>query len=219
MSILRTIISIPGRNKSANKASEAPVAASQLRGSNAIMMQNRMLVGVLYSVSKDLCGEIYPVYVGRNTIGNSPENDIVLREASVSPHHGLLLVRRVTDEAGETEMYMSLSPFSGETVIKVNDSGNLTDRISLRGNDLICIGSQYSFRFVALTPEMCGLSVADGFRALPAMVNTIGEKTEYSADKQQENIPTSISEADERSFYAPTRPKAPDENPTVTVVD
>ena len=66
-----------------------------------IKLQDRPIIGALFSISAGIQGELFPIYVGRNTIGSSPDCDICLRETSVSAQHAILLARKQEKEDGE----------------------------------------------------------------------------------------------------------------------
>ena len=55
--------------------SEARTDSSE--SAHVVRLQNRPLIGVLYSISAGIEGELFPVYVGRNTIGSDPSCDIL----------------------------------------------------------------------------------------------------------------------------------------------
>lgn len=53
---------------------------------------NRILAGFLYSFSRTEAGEYFPIYEGKNSIGNDPEADIALMEQTISAHHADIFI-------------------------------------------------------------------------------------------------------------------------------
>ncbi|GEM_PF-2410021 len=58
----------------------------------------RALVGFLFSYSNTATGEFWPLFEGKNTIGSSANNDIILLEAGVSEMHASVFVIKKRDE-------------------------------------------------------------------------------------------------------------------------
>ena len=96
----RTYVPDMYRQLAAEMLAEGQEAAQGMPG-QSITLQRRPLIGVLYSISAGIEGELFPLYAGRNTIGSDPSCDICLRESSVSEQHGILLARKQTNENGE----------------------------------------------------------------------------------------------------------------------
>ena len=61
-----------------------------------VVMQDRVVVGCLFSISRGLLGEIFPLYLGKNIIGRSPKCDVCLKEMTVSPAHAILHIRKAS---------------------------------------------------------------------------------------------------------------------------
>ena len=53
---------------------------------------NRILAGFLYSFSRTEAGEFFPIYEGKNSIGNDPEADIALMEQTISGYHADIFI-------------------------------------------------------------------------------------------------------------------------------
>ena len=66
----------------------------QGEGTRQVSLQNRVVVGVLFSISHGLLGEIFPLYLGRNVIGQTANCDICLKEMTVSSEHAILYIRK-----------------------------------------------------------------------------------------------------------------------------
>lgn len=186
-----------------------------------LMLQSRPLAGVLYSVSRDFCGEIFPVYAGRNTIGSAPSSDIYLSENTVSPNHAVLLVRNITDESGKRLVTMNLTDYDSEYGTEVNGVRLGYDRETLKGGEIIRIGASYFFIFVALDPVPYGLGQVPDFHAVkrfvnrPAAVAAPGDI--YMPVPNEPVYPTAVGEEDERTFYGRTYAKKEDHSSKKTI--
>ncbi len=188
-----------------------------------IKLQPRPVAGVLYSVSRDVCGEIFPVYLGRNTIGCTPESDIYLNEETVSPNHAVLLIRQLQDEYGNRKVTMNITDYDSDFGTAVNGVKLGYDRESLKGNEIIQIGNAYYFIFVPLDPVPFGLGQVSGFMSTPRQdaeptISNRPGSDEYLAPTPNEPIyPSSVGEADERTFYARSFAKKEDHSAKKTI--
>lgn len=184
-----------------------------------IELQSRPVAGVLYSVSCDGCGEIYPVYVGRNTIGSNHECDVYLCEETVSPNHAVLLVRAIENENGR-QVTMSLTDYDSEFGTAVNGIGLGYDREPLKGNEIIQIGNAYRFVFIPLDAASFGLEPEKGFISTPRKENkpTAHPNSEmYNANNDTEVYPNSVGADEERNFYGRSIAKKEDHSSKKTI--
>jgi len=108
-----------------------------------VRLQNRPLVGVLYSISAGIEGELFPVYVGRNTIGSDLSSDICLRESSVSAQHGILLARKQTNAQGDEYINVILSDTNSSYGTCVNGERLNFEKVTCNDGDVISIGQNY----------------------------------------------------------------------------
>ena len=105
------------------------------------------VVGFLYSVSRTAAGEYWPLQIGQNTIGQSPDCDIMLPEGTVSSEHAVLVVRKMKKP---------------EKVI-----ASLSDARSTNGTgDIITIGDNYELLLILIDAPTLGLSVSENFIAI-----------------------------------------------------
>lgn len=180
---------------------DAPADPRNDKRVSHIDLQDRPLAGVLYSVSQDALGEIFPVYVGRNTIGSHHESDIYLSEQTVSPNHAVLLVRIIQND-GQRIVTMNLTDYDSEFGTAVNGMRLGYDREPLGGGELIQIGNAYQFIFMPLDAVPYGLGPNPDFGAVPRKENRPAPPSVSAVMPQDEEIfPTSVSAEDERSFY------------------
>lgn len=192
-----------------------------------LKLQQRPIAGLLYSVSRDVCGEIFPVYVGRNTIGSSPASDVYLNEETVSDEHAVLLIRSLVDKDGKRVVTMNITDSGSEFGTAVNGKGLDYDRANLKGNDIIQIGNSYFFLFIPLDPSAYGLGQVEGFCStervsnleLPVNPNVVLSAEEYIPIRMKNEpiCPSVVGEADERTFYGRSFAKKEDHSSNKTI--
>ncbi|MBK8372966.1 MAG: FHA domain-containing protein [Saprospiraceae bacterium] len=101
--------------------------------------ENHKIAGVLFSFSKDLLGEYWIVYHGRNTIGSGSNSSIKLSEKSVSENHALLNCR-VIDNDKLLIFELRDEGSNGGTVLNGQDLYHFNNYASLKHGDRIIIG-------------------------------------------------------------------------------
>lgn len=196
---------IPGMKRKQPAAGEDSSATSQDTQSVRIELQSRPVAGILFSISKDNCGEIFPVYVGRNTVGNNPESDVYLSEETVDKDHALILIRKVTLGDGTKKTTMTISDSGSEFGTCVNDIPLDDDIIPIKPNDRIQLGNAYVFQFIPLDAESAGLATSANFKATKRVENrpiVSNDYMNYIGKVVDDKIyPTSVGEEDEQTFY------------------
>jgi len=217
----RTIISLPpgydGRTASQAATShrdEVTADAGAAPRANAIIkVQGRAIVGLLYSVSRSPLGEIFPIYIGKTIIGSDPDSDICLRESSVLPCHATIVTRRLCDDSGVMHTSMSVSPAAQGAEIQLDGETPYDGRIYCRPGQVLTIGAHYRLQIVALAPENAALYTDPAFDSLPPLETiplATGADDPYApVDQSSASFRNTIAEEDERSFYAPSKPKGP----------
>lgn len=186
-----------------------------------ITLQSRPLAGVLYSVSRDACGELFPVYIGRNTIGSDPVSDIYLNEETVSASHAVLLIRSLPGDGGTRLLTMSLTDYDSAYGTEVNGVRLGYDRMPLKGNEIIRIGRSYFFLFIPIDPVPYGLGEVEGFISTSRFENrpvSIADSSDIYAPLRNEPVyPSAVGEEDERTFYGRTYARKEDHSSKKTI--
>lgn len=108
--------------------------------SRGISLQDRVIVGVLFSISKGLIGELFPIYLGRNMIGGSSSCDIHLRERTVSDEHAVLHVRC---DGYPGDCYLSITDYGSSHGTAVNQKDCRYDTLTVKDGDILTIGRHY----------------------------------------------------------------------------
>lgn len=141
---------------------EPPVEQSQVAQSipstaamgRHVELQERVMTGVLFSISKGLLGEIFPLYLGRNLVGFTPECDIRLNERTVSAVHALIQVYKDFDT---NLCEISVTDYGSSYGTLVNGERGDFGSLSLKENDILTIGHHYKFIVKLFNAEQFGL--------------------------------------------------------------
>lgn len=192
----------PESNEGSGSSSSnaAPGAEGNSRSLN---MQERVVVGVLFSISKDLLGEIFPIYLGRNVIGSDPSSEICLRESTVSAEHAVLFVRR---DGYPDECVMSLTDYGSAHGTVVNNRDCRYETLSVKENDVLTIGKHYRFIVKTFETGKAGLFEDPAFEQIGGSASAA----------QPESAPQAPNFGGD--FYAPTSNNENDLSSNRTVI-
>lgn len=116
--------------------------------------------GFLYSISRGVVGEFWPLRQGKNTIGTSPKCDICLPEATVSEEHASITIR-ILESQGKT--IASLKDTDSTNGTKINGVDVNFDANPCKNGDIIRIGLNYECLLILIDTEEYGLKVAKEF--------------------------------------------------------
>ena len=195
---------------------------------HVVRLQNRPLIGVLYSISAGIEGELFPVYVGRNTIGSDLSCDICLRETSVSAQHGILLARKQTNVQGDEYINVILSDTNSSYGTCVNGERLNFEKVTCTDGDVISIGQNYVL-VLSLFNALDKLTVAYGFdripdpkivdespkTSIPSSENIVGG---MQVEDHSTNITHDIQEEASVDFYKPTKQQGQDHYNNKTII-
>ena len=198
---------------------------------HSVRLQNRPLVGVLYSISAGIEGELFPVYVGRNTIGRDQSCDICLRETSVSAQHAMLLARKQTNEDGGEFINVIFSDNNSSYGTIINGERLGFEKVTCSDGDVITIGQNYVL-VLSLFNALGKLSVAHEFDRVPEQkiveektemalnvsTNIIGGMSMHPIEDHSTNITQDVEEDASAEFYKPTKLPAQDHYNNKTVI-
>ena len=121
---------------------------------------NTPVVGFLYSISRKGIGEYWPLHLGTNSIGRSEDNDICLKEMSVSSKHATLSIKQMKSTH---KLIASIRDTGSKTGMFLNDEELDYENHTCKANDIITVGSSYKLLLILIDAEEYGLSVAEGF--------------------------------------------------------
>jgi hypothetical protein len=127
--------------------------------------------GFLFSVSKTLAGEYWPILLGGNTIGRGPGNSIQLGEMTVSDNHAVIhvisrankLIAYIKDDKSKTGTLLNGELLRGEA--------------DLKSGDIITIGERYELLVILINAVDLGLKVNPDFAPTNVAPATIPAQT------------------------------------------
>ena len=193
---------VPGVNKQPSPTptkgsviSSIPQTASPQINGRQLVLQERVVVGVLFSISRGLLGEIFPLYLGKNIIGQSVNCDITLNEKNVSNEHAILHIRK------NGNLYeSSITDFNSTYGTRVNDIDARYDTVPVKENDILVIGNHYKFIVKFFEVERYGLTEEEDFEDSCSNPVSLSMDNTVSADV---------------NFYKPTSKEDGDSSRTV----
>ena len=147
--------------------------------------------GFLYSISKSVVGEFWPLRQGKNTIGSSPKCDICLKEATVSEEHASITIR-ILEKQEKT--IASLKDTDSTNGTKINGEDVDFDANKCVNGDIIRFGSCYECLLILIDTKETGLSVAENFIPLESddeeaesFENDVNSETIFYREQQESN--------------------------------
>lgn len=135
------------------------------------VQSGKPIVGFLYSISRTPLGEYWPLQMGRNTIGQAEDCDIMLAEGTVSSNHAVIVTRQVKNGiiAAITD-----SQSTNGTMINGEPIGFSAEEC--HDGDIITIGNNYEFALVLIDASKRGLKVSESF--IPVEIETPSDEPE-----------------------------------------
>lgn len=118
------------------------------------------VAGFLYSVSRQGIGEYWPLYIGPNTIGSSPDCDIVLREGTVSSEHATIVVRKMRNPE---KTVASINDARSTNGTMLNGESLWMDAKECFNGDIITVGMNYEMVIILIDSAAMGLRVSKNF--------------------------------------------------------
>lgn len=118
------------------------------------------LLGFLFSVSKTMAGEYWPLYLGANTIGRGSQNSIQLLEATVSDVHANI---HIISRSGK--MFAILSDSQSKTGVLLNNELLIADSY-VKNGDIITIGESYELYVLLLNVSELNLKEKESFKSV-----------------------------------------------------
>ena len=119
------------------------------------------VVGFLYSISHNGLAEYWTLHLGSNTIGRGPDNDVCLKEASVSVSHATISIKQMKTTGNIIAFIRDIGSKSG---IYLNDTELDYEGHSCKNGDIITIGDAYKMLLVLIDADSLGLSIAENYK-------------------------------------------------------
>ncbi|MBO5832236.1 MAG: FHA domain-containing protein [Alistipes sp.] len=133
--------------------------------SNSASVNKKPIYGFLYSVSKDSCGEYWPLYLGANTIGRSANANVCLSEASVSSQHATLVIRQMQNKGEDAGLFVFIQDTGSMCGTLVNGTTLDFNPRECKNGDIITIGENYELYFILVEPKAIGLLPKPNFKS------------------------------------------------------
>ena len=131
--------------------------------SRQLSLQNRVVVGVLFSISHGLLGEMFPLYLGRNLVGYTENCDVRLLENTVSSEHALIYIRKEESPAGYN---ITITDYNSTYGTLVNNLDGRYETLQVKENDVITIGKHYNLLVKMFDTDKAGLQEVAEFDAM-----------------------------------------------------
>ena len=141
------------------------------------VVKEKTVVGFFYSISRKGIGELWPLHLGENTIGCSEDNDIQLKELSVSCKHASILIEKTYPEE---HLVACIKKVDKSSVVYVNGEKVITDKILCKDRDIVIVGSNYQLFLSLINARSLGLEISDAFASLEGWGGQ--EKSDISTD-------------------------------------
>lgn len=147
---------VPGMMESQEDSRSTGLANN--KSTQRSIQPGKPVVGFLYSVSRTPLGEYWPLQMGRNSIGQSQECDIVLPEGTISSNHAVIVTRQVKNGiiAAITD-----SQSTNGTMINGEPIGFSAEEC--HNGDIITIGNNYELLLLLVDTGKLGLAVRPDF--------------------------------------------------------
>jgi len=164
------------------------------------LSQDKPVIGFLYSISRGGITEYWPLHLGRNTIGCSNNNGIILLESSISSSHSVIHIMR-TDKL---KVYIQDDNSVSGTIVNGKHIGFV--RHECRNGDIIEIGN-YQLYLIIIDSDEIGLKVSDKFVDKEEKRNRTVD-SEHSNEQRLSRVPgeTCIRRLDEPSLKISEEP-------------
>lgn len=187
--------------KSANQPISSVNLMSPIKNNGrTLIMKERVIVGVMFSISRGLLGEIFPVYLGKNIIGQTDNCDIVLKENTVSAVHAIIHTRK-----NENGIEATITDFDSQFGTILNGNDAKYDTLPVRENDILIIGQHYKFILKLFDTDKYDLFEDVNFGD-SMVIDTASSLSSYSNDSQINA---------NSDFYSPSARKSNDSSRTI----
>lgn len=153
---------VPGMSPNAG-ANGIPTPGAGAFGNQPHGNNNKPVVGFLYSVSRSMIGEYWPIYLGRNTIGKNGNQDIILSEGTVSGVHATIVTR-----VAHNQVIAAITDSQSTNGTQINGNAIGFTAEQCHNGDILTIGNNYQLLLILIDAQQLGLSVAPNFISVGA---------------------------------------------------
>ena len=154
---------VPGMQPNMGGYQQGPAQTQQYQQQPPRVISGKPVVGFLYSVSRTLAGEYWPLYIGQNTIGKSPSCNICLKEGTISEDHAVLVVRKMKNPE---KVIASISDARSTNGTMLNGQSLGFSAEECHNGDIITIGDNYELYLILVDAPTLGLKAKENFIAI-----------------------------------------------------
>lgn len=155
-----TVVSGMSNGESVNHSSKTTGFDRSYMIKGRALQSEKPIIGFLYSVSRTAAGEFWPLQIGQNTIGKSPDCDVVLPEGTVSSEHAVLVIRKMKNPE---KIIASISDARSTNGTMLNGVSLGFSAEECKNGDIITIGDNYELCLILVDSASMGLSVSKDF--------------------------------------------------------
>ncbi len=144
---------VPGMMEAQNSQPSQPEVTQAPHQPHRAVQPGKPIVGFLFSVSRTAAGEYWPLQIGRNTIGQSPDCDVVLAEGTVSSNHAVIVIRQ-----GKNGIIAAIKDPESTNGTFINGERIDFEAEECHSGDVITIGNNYQLIFILVDAGKYGLT-------------------------------------------------------------
>jgi pSer/pThr/pTyr-binding forkhead associated (FHA) protein len=154
----------PGMQQS-NDVGRGPVGVSA-------SVHNTPIAGFLYSVSRTIAGEYWPIYEGPNKIGRAVDSIVQLNDPQVSDKHATLVVRPMYNNNQKMGILVYIQDDASTCGTMLNGSSLGFEPKECHHGDVITIGPNYELYLILVDATSIGLQPKEALQNIAPVVPT-----------------------------------------------
>ncbi len=128
---------------------------------------NTPIAGFLYSVSRTMAGEFWPIYEGPNKIGRSVEAVVQLNDPLISENHATLVVRPMYNQNQKTGILVYVQDDASTCGTMLNGNSLGFEPKECHHGDILTIGPNYELYLILVDAASVGLAPKEALQNIP----------------------------------------------------
>lgn len=180
-------------------------------------IHNTPIAGFLYSVSRTIAGEYWPIYEGPNKIGRAIDSVVQLNDPQISDKHATLVVRPMYNNNQKTGILVYIQDDASTCGTMLNGASLGFEPKECHHGDIITIGPNYELYLILVDASSIGLKPKEALQNITPAVPTTTPAMNPGWGSAQPGM--SSSNGPKGTFYQPTGNTAsnPLSDPNATV--
>ena len=163
---------VPGMQDALSEDKKMQESASAPQ-TNRVIQSGKPIVGFLYSGSRTPLGEFWPIQMGKNSIGQSSDNDIVLLEGTISSKHAVIVTRQ-----GKNGIIAAIKDSESTNGTFINGEPIDFSAEECHSGDIITIGNNYQLLFILIDSAKLGLATKKEFIPVESNDSSMSDDSE-----------------------------------------